>query len=141
MQLKFEEIPVLSNHSKNKKSKVKVSVESEEHKIDVNETVEVKPIENQDIKRMQDIAFDLFKKFNAQSHRESRDCASMLLINLYKLERERTFTFAKDYYGRRELCGYLQKLQKLDILKDEHREYLESVSSKGGRTRIRKGSG
>lgn len=36
----------------------------------VNENVTVKPIENQDIKRMQDIAFDLFEKFYAQPHKE-----------------------------------------------------------------------
>jgi len=109
------------------------------HHEDGNGTM--KPIENQDIKRMQDIAFDLFEKFYAQSHREARDCASRLLINLYKLEKERTFECAKGFYGRRELRGYLQKLQKLDILSDEHKEHLETLSARGGRTRIRKGSG
>lgn len=57
------------------------------------------------------------------------------------MERERTFEFAKGFYGKRELRGYLQKLQKLDILSDEHKEYLEKLSARGGRTRIRKGSG
>ena len=85
IQFQFEDISVLSMDSKTESNaKTKAAVVSsvgvgvgvgdeEKREIDgdgCDGNVEVKPIENQDIKRMQDIAFDLFKKFNAQSHRE-----------------------------------------------------------------------
>lgn len=92
MQLQFEDIGVLgmdssgpssgpskgpSNAEPHCKDKAAVSAndsggvrEEEEEKKGIDGAVEVKPIENQDIKRMQDIAFDLFQQFNAQSHRE-----------------------------------------------------------------------
>jgi len=106
---------------------------------DDEKKMELKPIENKDIQRMQDIAFDLFKKFTKQSHKEARDCGIQLLINLYKLEKERTFEFAKDYFVKRELIDYLKKLKKLGILSKDHKKHLDSLSSRGGRSRIRKG--
>eukprot|EP00485_Elphidium_margaritaceum_P004257 CAMPEP_0202695114 /NCGR_PEP_ID=MMETSP1385-20130828/8785_1 /ASSEMBLY_ACC=CAM_ASM_000861 /TAXON_ID=933848 /ORGANISM="Elphidium margaritaceum" /LENGTH=762 /DNA_ID=CAMNT_0049351077 /DNA_START=56 /DNA_END=2344 /DNA_ORIENTATION=- len=99
----------------------------------------LKPIENVDIREMQDIAFDLFKQFSVHSHKEARDCAVQLLINLYKLEQERTFEFAKEFFVKRELLDYLKKLKKLDILREAHLEYFDSLRCKSNsRTRIRK---
>ena len=60
-------------------------------------------------------------------------------MNLYKLEKERTFEFAKQHFVKRELLDYGKKVQKMGILRDEHKAYLDGLSSKGKRSGIRKG--
>merc|ERR1712228_940737 len=110
--------------------------EKKKQQNDENERNE--PIENADIKQMQVIAFELFKLFTLQPRKEARECAIDLLINLYRLERERTFEFAKSHFVKRELIDYLKKLKKMNLLSDEHKKYLKSIGSPKKKGRISK---
>eukprot|EP01083_Nonionella_stella_P160399 524335_1 len=86
---------------------------------------------NDDIQEMQRIAFHLFEQFIKQSHKEVRQCALQLLNQLYKLEKDKTFEFAKEHFkSDREFTDYLNKLKQDTVLKEEHQTYLESIAHK-----------
>eukprot|EP01084_Bolivina_argentea_P238829 401278_1 len=98
------------------------------------------PIQNENIKQIQLGAFDLFKIFQKQPHKKVRECSIHLLINLYQLDNNKTFQFAKQYFVQRELKDYLNKLNEKKILNEKHKKYLNSICKlKGTRIRITKG--